>query len=297
MKANVSKIWKIEGKDEKWILKQYPDWFSQKDIIFIHNFINKLKSHNFPVSKIKKTNKNKGIIKLKDDLYTLMEYIEGETIDPKNSNQLKRSGAFLAKFHETSMKINLKGDRNWWKVDSYKFNEYLEEAGELSLKNKAFYTKNIDVLKVAMKKIESLLLNNNIYKKLNKLTIHGDFHPKNLKITPDSNLKTFDLDNSRKEIIEMDISKALLRFCFNQKNWQQNTTKFLNSYLENIKYMSINKRAVLSCLLIQPLQEGFWQLRQYLKTDLDSHRKNTVNHIKEIKWLLNKEKELMKLLP
>ena len=91
-------IFKIETKDEKYILKEFQSKYNQKEIEKEVHVINHLKSKNLPVPEHLKNVDGTYMFDHQGNTCILEKYIEGDTIEKNTGNKemLKESAKYLA---------------------------------------------------------------------------------------------------------------------------------------------------------------------------------------------------------
>ncbi len=274
--GKVSLVYKIKRNDSFFALKGYPLWFSKEDIHFIHNFIYFLNNQGINTPKPLLLKNNSSFLYHQNRFWSVFNWIEKDKKRPRKINQLAKAGLALTQLHRVSKDFKPNKARNWWKLNNYKANKHFSLVKNLRKRssNKKRLKKDLDLLINSWNLIQKLVLENGMYENTPQLIVHGDFEPKNLTYHK-GEIIIFDLDNCRKEVLEMDLAKLLIFGCGYplKSDWEKKAKVLLKNYSSPFSKKP-NARIILACAIIRSVQEGTYQLKSYLSKKKIENKNN-----------------------
>lgn len=276
--GHVSRLQTIESGGQKFVLKRYPLWFDASDIRFIHEYTRFLIEGGINTPKLIQTARGATFTQEHREIFSVYEYIEGEKVEARDLEIMADVGCAFGRIHKVSSQYVPPVARRWWTAETYKAKSYFREAESLITDGgHKSLTSKVDLLKAGYTEVRSLLLDSNKYPQLEKLAIHGNFDDGNVMLVG-GQICVFDFDNAREEIREMDFVDPLRHFCrMPREGWQDRAHEFMNGYIKGSGRSDLDSEAILACTLLSCLQEGSWQLRQFLKTEGGEEHKDLMN--------------------
>lgn len=296
--GSVSGVWAVESDRGELVLKQYPDFFSPKDVVFIHQFTNYLTGQNFPTPEIvsNKAGDSLTVTGSPDRLFAVFEFISGKRFDIKNADHVRKAGTLLGLLHTLSGNYRSDIKRDWWTILTYPADTYFQEV-EGQLGGKDGDKKLLQTCKLAWQEVNNNLHKDSYGQGRQQLVVHGDFRPVNL-VYGNHQTWAIDFDNCRWEFKEMDFARGLRFFCGlpDISGWERRTDTFMQNYLQLIPKSDLGLNLALACILAQPLKEAMWQFRSYTASGRkDSHR-NLLREISYLQSVMSHREEITRVL-
>jgi Ser/Thr protein kinase RdoA (MazF antagonist) len=178
---------------------------------------------------------------LSDQVITASKKIEGQHPEVVNQPLAKRLGSLLAKFHQAVTYLPLERPR-WLNKE-----EVFANAGKIG--NHPLKEEIIQRLK------ENLDLFNH---DLPTGIIHGDLYTGNILLTPEDQLVVFDLEMAEKNLLIIDIARALLSMGHDESFLEgyQEIRKLTKAELQNLYKAKLYTSAAVAAWLVDRNQDG-----------------------------------------
>lgn len=240
IEGNKSRIWYFADKDgQKCVIKQYPEWVNEKDILWIHSYMSKLFQKGFPLAESLAEP-----LQFDKHFYAVYSFADGTKYDPLNKFHFVDMALKLGQLHSLSQNIKIGGNRNWPVVAGYNYqdgNEFLTYAWKVA---------------------SGLLQNSNG----SIMPIHGDFRKDNIRFNQNGISKIFDFGNARNDYPEVDLATTLRDVAgeLDLSNWLKSQSEFLQIYKNsNAREVKILPDLICASNLILAIQENSYLIHEY----------------------------------
>lgn len=269
--GNSPHVWIATDKEgQKIVIKQYPEWVREKDILFIHNYMGELSQSGFPLVEI--IGKP---LQFDKHFYAVYSFADGAKYDPLNHSHLVDMARKLRMLNDLSQNIRIDGQRNWPVVSGFNYT-----GGD------AFLT---DAWKVA-----SELLQNS---KGVIMPIHGDFRKDNIRFNGNGITKILDFGNARNDYPEVDLAISLRDVGGEPSSPDlfKIQEEFLQIYRNsNTVRPQIIPNLICASSIILTIQENSYLLRKYSRGQEDGIKNLLHRETDYLKFLLrNKDRQLL----
>ncbi len=222
----INRIYLVETTKGTFVLKQCVGHPTPEEIIFEYNLINYLKERGLPVASILKHSEqeNEGIcVTFEDKNYIVSEYLEGSHImwSEIRGERLENVARALARYHHAvksytytepikykrqSIDVLIENFKRFDKIMEMFANreqESLPVVAKLFMNNYDYLAEQIESIKHALFPV--------LYNEMDKVIIHGDYHPLNIKFKNNDISGIFDWDAIGEDIKIYDIVICLVK--------------------------------------------------------------------------------------
>lgn len=287
--GDVSDLWVLgDQQKKKWVLKCYPEWVEIEGVVWVHDFLKKLKNRSFSLPKVMDNIYQKQFTSYNGRFYAVFEFLNGTLFQSESLGQIINSARKLGELHLVSKRMQL-GDRpGWWVISKYPFEKKIG-----LLHSTSWLVDDMSIIRKSVHLIIDLLENNKAYNKQIQIGLHGDFHGENIKYNGEKVVGVFDWDNSRRDIPEIDLAKPLRRLCGFSKGKQ---IAFLRSYKKAVKgEININAEVVMSACLMMSVKEAMYLAEQFKQTSQDFYYNDLLAELNFLKMMLKKKRDHLSL--
>jgi hypothetical protein len=270
--GNSSHVWIAADKEgQKHVIKQYPEWVHEKDILIIHQYMNELFQRGFPLAE--PIGKH---LQFNNHFYAVYSFADGTGYDSSNPSHLADMALKFRMLHDLSQNIKIDGQRNWPVVTGFAYtgnNEFLMDAwkvaSELLQKGKGFV-----------------------------MPIHGDFRSDNMRFNGNGITKVFDFGNARNDYPEVDLAITLRGIGGESDSpklfkLQEN---FLQIYRDSGTEMpKITPNLICASSIILAIQENSYLLRKYSRSQEGEIKNSLQRETDYLDFLLRNRGKLLLL--
>lgn len=284
-------VYKIYTSDGIKCLKKV--YHNEASLLFIYSVIEWLYYNKINCPRFLPTKKGNRYVKYKDNLFVLMNWIEGRKCDYDKIDDVKEAAKNLAKIHEKTKNFRpingskiIFSDKNVYESYSKHFYQLLNSS------NRAFYYKDkfsklflehsdyyIESAKQSLFMLSQIDFSSN---KLLESICHYDYVNKNIIFTQDNEIYVIDFDKCKIDYSINDLYIFIKRI-LKRKNtcWNFEVFKEVIESYEEIKQISNTEFELLISQLIFP--QKFWKISyDYYKNINVCNKKSFYNILKAI---------------
>ena len=194
----------------KFVVRIRPsDFASQTLTIYDHTILQDLCEMNLPVPYPMKKPDGTTWIKIDEDVFEVLSWVEGNYFDYNDIGSLKSLGNFLGRFHSIPSEKIPAGKENWPREDHPDLlRQYITLLlGLCKTDSEKQQIKNVDAqLDIVKQTLDP------IYNDLPKAVIHGDIHPGNVYFNNSKVSAVYDFDYLSTQARVRDISDGIMFF-------------------------------------------------------------------------------------
>ncbi|MGY1422625.1 phosphotransferase [Bacillus cereus] len=273
--GTVNSLYKLSHEDMKLVLRNCRMINSKARIQFILQALLELHNNEIPVPKILYTEEEELYYYLNNQLWILMEYVEGSTYEYKNIKQLKSAANYLGKIHSISIDSLVEfyepfqQSMNLWFDQPFNLLDETKQICEAVLKEKAdvcwnrFYDAIDMISSVKKEQLEMLPL----------AFCHGDYHGLNLKFLNNEVRGIYDFDNFDIRPRLFDICYSLLMLTRHKRGAYDLDKDSVRTFIEAYQKSSypltdIEKELFIPFMIVSYLPDNFY-LNKMVEVDGD----------------------------
>ncbi len=243
--GNKSKIWYFNDDSEnKWVIKKYPEWVKEADIVWIHKYMRELSQKGFPLVEIKDK-----YLSFDNHIYSIYSFAGEMHYDFKNKSHLTNMASELSHLHRLSQDIKVEGSRNWPTVAGYIY------QGKSEALNQSW-----NIASKLLKQSTSIIM-----------PIHGDYRKDNIRFNANGVMKVFDFGNARSDYPEVDLA-ITLRDVIGDISKSQDYLEIQKGFLleyrnSNRNLPKISPQMICASAIILAIQESSYLIKESLKSE------------------------------
>jgi len=255
------------------------------ELLFEHEFLRQLKSHNFPykIPYPHTANNRKSIVKFKGRYFWLYDFIEGSTL-LLNKEKIKQVARMMATMHRIVPDIKIKPKKKrpnpsqiGWLIKSLKKSKIQAIKKRNKDEKDIFYIKNSDRIISILKSLKF-----SGYSSLPRMPIHSDINYENILFRKGKLVGIIDFDNWQIDTRINDITAFIAYECrnLNRKNGLDLSLlkAFFNEYR---KYNKISRKEIrfIPVIAASLYSDAFWWCYHILETD--PYRKYSIKSLRK----------------